>query len=189
MRALPVTLALLATLLAGCPIITVSGRGPNDAAPWNDPCRTQNGPRNDGSKDYGCWGTNTAPYNGPEYHYAWVEGTALRIKFRAPTFQTRRVLEDGGGWDTVDITTWNKTIKSDPTGYGSGQGSYLQEDRGHVLEYFLVTQSGWRNGEKFRISLSQSSVHGYIDTSDVIAGPGVRQYDSERFVIDSTKTY
>lgn len=178
--------ALLASVLAGCPVLSMTPGTGN--APWNDPCRTQNGPRNS-EPDYGCWGSNTATTGGPEYHYVWLEGTALRIKFRSTPFQVRRKLENGGGWDTVDNVNWNKSVSTDSSGYGLGQAAPLQEDRGHVLEYFLISQSGWRNGEKFRITLSESGIPRYIDTVDVITGPGVRAYDREKFVIDSSKTY
>lgn len=177
--------ALLATLLAGCPYLVETSRGPIDNAPWNDPYRDRSGSSSDSGMVLG----SPSSYTGPQYHYCWVEGNALRVKFRGPTFQTRRVLEHGGGWDEADLGTWNKVLTTDSSGYGLGRGSYLMEDRGHALEYFVLDSAGWRNGEKFRITLSRPGVLTYIDTVDVIAGPGVRAYDREKFVVDKTKTY
>lgn len=181
--------ASLAAMLTGCPYLVETSRGPIDNAPWNDPYRDRSG----GSSS----NTGMVLGNGPccsggyslEYHYVWIEGPALRIKFRGPTFQTKRVLEHGGGYDEADLGTWGKVLTTDSSGYGLGRGSYLMEDRGHALEYFVLDSAGWRNGEKFRITLSRPGVLTYIDTVDVIAGPGVRAYDREKLIVDKTKFY
>lgn len=182
MQVLVVLVALLAVMLTGCPSLSMTSRNPNDRAPWNDPSW-------DPDAGMVLGNTGTTPYYGPEYHYAWIKNSTLWVRFKGSSFQTRRKQEYGGGYDTVELGSWNKVVNTDSSGYGLGNGSYLQEDRGHSLAYFLISSSGWRNGEKFRLTLSQPGVISYVDTNDIIDGPGVRKYSRELLIVDSSKTY
>lgn len=184
MQIMIILAALLASLLAGCPVLSMTSRDPIDRAPWNDPNW------NADNDSVVLSNPSATPYSGPEYHYVWIKGSTLWVRFAGAAFKTRRPQEFGGGWDTAELSSWNKMIRSDSSGYGLGQGSYLQEDRGHSLAYFLEAPKGaWLNGEKFRISLSQPGVLSYVDTNDIIDGPGVRKYSRELLIVDSAKTY